>query len=115
MEGVRSSRRQARHSRAHRSCQHGSGERDCRRRSYSFGASPEITTWHMDKQNEILMEAYKSMLDESKKLQIRVEGVYIWPFRQLRMVANRKCLKFPSLLNMLKSFFPAIAVEKREN
>jgi hypothetical protein len=21
--------------------------------------------------------------------QIRVEGVYIWPFRQLRMVANR--------------------------
>ncbi|KAL4300142.1 hypothetical protein AHAS_Ahas17G0171300 [Arachis hypogaea] len=47
-----------------------SGERDCRRRSYSFGASPEITTRHMDKQNEILMEAYRSMLHESQKLQV---------------------------------------------
>lgn len=26
---------------------------------------------------------------EVGRVQIRVEGVYIWPFRQLRMVANR--------------------------
>ncbi|XLU49088.1 hypothetical protein S245_043902 [Arachis hypogaea] len=41
MEGVRSSRRQARHSRARRSYQkRGSGERDSRMRSYSgFGSA----------------------------------------------------------------------------
>lgn len=44
---------------------------------------------HAVKQGVIIFNDVSDNEHEVGGAQIRVEGVYIWPFRQLRMVANR--------------------------